>query len=119
MPDRPTPVDDYVAALPTEKRRVLKALAEQIRTLLPGAEEIISYGLPAFRFEGKTVVGFAANKSDYSLYPFSGSAGDVFQAELADRLTTKGSIHFTAEDPIPADLLRRIVEWRVESNRGK
>ena len=74
------------------------------------------YGLPALRVEGKVVIGFKANKSDYSIYPFSGGAAERFPNELEGRTVTSGSIHFTPEDPISDDLLRRIVEWRIEAN---
>lgn len=111
-------IDEYLSGLPADRRDTLEGLRRQILRLIPDATEVISYGLPSFKWNGKVVVGFAANKSDFSLYPFSGSAGVVFGNELKDRMVTKGSIHFTAENPIPPDLLRRIVEWRKETIAG-
>jgi len=63
------------------------------------------------------VIGFKANKNDYSIYPFSGGAAERFPEELRGRTVTSGSIHFTPEHPIPDDLLRRIIEWRIQANR--
>ena len=112
-------IDTHLADMPEEKRAVLEALRERIRAIVPDAEEVISYGLPAFRVEGKVVIGFKANKNDYSIYPFSGGATDRFPEELKGRTVTSGSIHFTPEDPIPDDVLRGIIEWRIQANRER
>ncbi len=117
MPENP--IDAYLAAVTAEKRSVLDALRERIRAIAPHAEEVISYKIPAFRVEGKVVIGFKANKSDYSIYPFSGGAAERFPEELQGRTVTSGSIHFTPEDPISDDLLRRIIEWRIQANRER
>jgi uncharacterized protein YdhG (YjbR/CyaY superfamily) len=115
MPENP--IDAYLAAMPEERRSVLEVLRGRIRDIAADAEEVTSYGIPAFRVEGKVVIGFKANKSDYSIYPFSGGAAERFPEELQGRTVTSGSIHFTAEDPIADDLLRRIIEWRIQANR--
>jgi uncharacterized protein YdhG (YjbR/CyaY superfamily) len=117
MPENP--IDAYLAGVPEEKRAVLKVLRERIRAIVPDAEEVISYRIPAFRVEGKVVIGFKANKSDYAIYPFSGGAAERFPEALQGRTVTSGSIHFTPEDPIPDDLLRRIIEWRIQANRER
>jgi len=114
-----SPIDTYLADVPEEKRAVLEALRERIQAIVPDADEVISYGLPAFRAEGKVVIGFKANKDDYSIYPFSGGAAERFPEELQGRTVTSGSIHFTADDPIPDDLLQRIIEWRIQVNRER
>ena len=110
-------IETYLVDMPAEKRAVLEALRQRIRAIVPDAEEVISYGLPAFRVEGKVVIGFKANKNDYSIYPFRGGAADRFPDELKGRTVTSGSIHFTPDDPVPDDLLRRIIEWRIQTNR--
>ncbi len=112
-------VDTYLTGVPEEKRAVLETVRERIRAIVPDAEETISYGLPAFRVEGKVVIGFKANRDDYSIYPFSGGAAERFPEELTGRTVTSGSIHFTPEDPISDDLLRRIIEWRIQANRER
>jgi len=111
------PIDTYLAGLPPGKRAVLEALRARIQAIVPQALETISYGIPAFSVEGKVVIGFKANKSDYSIYPFSGGAAERFPEELQGRTVTSGSIHFTPDNPIPDDLLRRIIEWRILVNR--
>jgi uncharacterized protein YdhG (YjbR/CyaY superfamily) len=113
------PIDAYLADVPEEKRSVLEALRKRIRAIVPHAEEVTSYGIPAFRVEGKVVIGFRANRSDYSIYPFSGGAAERFPEELRGRTVTSGSIHFTPEDPISDDLLRRIIQWRLQANRER
>jgi len=114
-----TAIDTHLTGMPADKRAVLETLRERIRAIVPDAEEVISYGIPAFRVEGKVVIGFKANKNDYSIYPFSGGAADRFSKELDGRIVTSGSIHFTPDDPIPDDLLRRIIEWRIQANRER
>jgi len=101
------------------KRAVLEGLRERIRVIVPDAEEVISYGIPAFGVEGKVVIGFKANTNDYSIYPFSGGAAERFREELKGRTVTSGSIHFTPEDPISDALLRHIIEWRIQANRER
>lgn len=113
------PIDTYLAEVPDEQRAVLQALRARIRAIVPAAEETISYGLPAFRVEGSVVIGFKANKNDYSVYPFAGGAAERFPEELHGRTVTSGSIHFTPENPITDDLLRRIIEWRIQANRER
>jgi uncharacterized protein YdhG (YjbR/CyaY superfamily) len=117
MPENP--IDAYLVEVPAEKRAVLEVLRERIRAIVPDAEEVTSCGIPAFRVEGKVVIGFKANKSDYSIYPFSGGAAERFPEELQGRTVTSGSIHFTPEDPVLDDLLRRIIEWRIQANRER
>ena len=112
-------IDAHLSGVPAEKRAVLEALRARIRAIVPDAEEVISYGIPAFRLEGKVVIGFKANANDYSIYPFAGGAADRFPEELKGRTVTSGSIHFTPDDPIPDDLLRRIIEWRIQANRER
>lgn len=114
-----SPIDAYLADVPAEKRAVLAVLRERIRAIVPDAEEVISYRIPAFRVEGRVVIGFQANRSDYAVYPFSGGAAQRFPKELQGRTVTSGSIHFTAADPISDDLLRQIIEWRIQANRER
>ena len=113
------PIDAYIADVPEEKRAALEVLRERIRAIVPDAEEVTSYGIPAFRVYGMVVIGFKANTSDYSIYPFSGGAAERFPEELQGRTVTSGSIHFTPEAPISDDLLRRIIEWRIQANRER
>jgi len=104
--------DSYLASLPDDQRLVLIRLHSLIRSILPQAEEVISYNMPAFR-QKKVVVGIAAFKNNCGLYPFSGH----IIPKLADRLTgfqtSKSGVLFTPEHPLPDDLVRTIIAARL------
>jgi uncharacterized protein YdhG (YjbR/CyaY superfamily) len=106
-------VDAYLAETDEPKRSTLEAVRRSIRAVVPEAEECISYGMPAFRIDGKVVAGFAAFKNHLAYLPHS---GDVL-AELADELMgyeyTPGSLHFAIDEPLPDDLVRRLVEAKL------
>jgi uncharacterized protein YdhG (YjbR/CyaY superfamily) len=112
-------VDEYLCGLEEPKRRTLGALRTAILDVLPEAEQVISYGCPAFRVRGKTVAGFAAFKNHLSYVPFSGSV----LAQLADELDaytmTKSSLHFPVDRPLPKALVRRLIEVRLAELRGR
>ena len=103
-------IDAYLAELDEPKRSTLEAVRRSIRAAVPEAEEGISYGMPAFRVDGKVVAGFAAFKNHLAYLPHSGSV----LAELADELEgyecTSGSLHFAIDEPLPDDLVVRLVE---------
>jgi uncharacterized protein YdhG (YjbR/CyaY superfamily) len=107
-------VDAYLAGLEKPKRTTLDALRRSIRAVVPDAEEGISYGLPAFRVDGKVVAGFAAFKNHLAYLPHSGQV----LSGLADRLTgyecTKSSLHFPIDEPLPDDLVRSLVDAKLE-----
>ena len=109
----------YLAAVPELRRAALKHLREVILSAVPDAEQVFSYGLPAFRTEGKVVAGFASASNFCAYYPFSGSTTAEFADELTDFEQTQGSIHFTPDHPLPDDLVRRMVLSRVEAHREK
>lgn len=119
MRAQPASIDEYLAGVPAEQRVAFQHLRETILSAAPGAEEVFSYGVPAFRFEGKVVGGFAAAKRFCAFYPFSGATTAEFADELADFEQTTGSIHFQPDHPLPDDLVRRMVRSRIEANRRK
>jgi uncharacterized protein YdhG (YjbR/CyaY superfamily) len=106
-------VDAYLAGLEEPKRATLEALRRSIRTVVPDAEECISYGMPAFRVNGKVVAGFAAFKNHLAYLPHS---GEVF-GRLGDRLDgyerTSGSLHFAISEPLPDDLVRSLIDTKL------
>ena len=110
-------VDAYLAGLEEPKRATLEALRRSILAVVPDAEECISYGMPAFRVEGKVVAGFAAFKNHLAYLPHSGGV----LASLGDRLSgyesTKGSLHFPVDAPLPDDLVRSLVEAKLATLR--
>ena len=114
----PATIDEYLASLSEDKRAALQALREIIRTAAPEAEECISYQMPAFRLNGM-LVGFAAARNHCALYAWNGSAVGLFADELKDFDTSKGTIRFTPDKPLPAALVRRLVEMKVARNAEK
>ena len=121
---RPTfaSVNDYLAAQPPGARRVLKQVRTIIRKALPQAVEVISYQIPAFKVDGRTVLYFAGFKEHYSLYPSSTSLEAKFATELAPYETSgRGTIRFPLAEPIPATLIARIAKFRATETiaRGK
>lgn len=110
----PTEVDEYLAGVPEAQRAALRELRETIRAAAPEATEAISYGMPAFRDGGRFLVSYAAFKEHCSLFPASGAVLDALGDELKPYVSGKGTLRFTVEDPIPADLVTRIVRVRLE-----
>ena len=119
MPARPThdAVDEYIAGFPDETRAMLEQLRSLIRTMVPDATETISYGIPTFDLDGQHLVHFAGFARHVGLYP-TPSGLDAFQAELEPYRTGKGTARFSLADPLPTDLIRRIVEFRIAEVRG-
>jgi len=115
-------VDDYIASRPQELQRVLKRLRTIVRKALPGAHEIISYQMPAYRLHGHIVLFFAGWKDHYSLYPSSARLVAAFKDELAPYERSKGTIRFPLSQAVPAKLIERIARFRakevVEHARG-
>lgn len=118
MKDKPKVAthDDYLAGLPDDKRAALEKLRRTIRAAAPKAEECISYQLPAFRLDGKLLVLYGATAKHCSFYPGSGTAVEAHKANLEGYSTSKGTIRFDADKPLPATLVRKIVKYRIAEN---
>ena len=109
-------IDDYIAAFPVATQRALREIRSIIRAAAPGATERISYSMPTFDLNGKHLVHFAGHANHVGLYPIP-SGIEAFKEELAPFKQGKGSVQFPLSEPLPADLIRRIVEFRAgESN---
>jgi uncharacterized protein YdhG (YjbR/CyaY superfamily) len=106
-------VDAYVRALEEPKRSTLEALRLTILELLPGAEQVISYNVPAFRIEGGIVAGFAAFKSHLSYLPFSGSVLTQLAHELEGYTMTKSALHFPVDRPLSKTLVKKLIAARL------
>jgi uncharacterized protein YdhG (YjbR/CyaY superfamily) len=109
--------DAYLASLPPDQRAVLEKLRRTIHAAAPGAEECLSYGLPAFRLQGRALVAFGARPAHCAFYPMSSVAVEAFREELAGFETSKGTIRFTTKKPLPAALVRRLVQARIQENK--
>jgi uncharacterized protein YdhG (YjbR/CyaY superfamily) len=106
-------VDAYLAGLEDPKRSTLEALRRSIRTVVPDAEECISYGMPAFRVGGKVVAGFAAFRNHLAYLPHSGEVLSVLGDRLDGYERTSGSLHFPVDEPLPDELVRSLVSAKL------
>jgi uncharacterized protein YdhG (YjbR/CyaY superfamily) len=105
-------IDAYLADQPVDKRAALQTLRETIAAAAPNAEETVSYQLPAFRYRGKALVWYHAAKAYCSFFPTIEPI-EAHRAELADFETSKGTIKFKPEKPIPPEVVRKIVAYRI------
>ena len=106
-------IDEYLAGIEEPKRSTLATLRETILSVLPEAEEGISYGCPAFRFRGKTVAGFAAFKNHLSYLPHSGSVFPEMCDDLAGYATSSGALRFPIDEPRPTPLVEKLISIRL------
>ncbi len=110
-------IDEYIAEFPSGTQKVLEELRALIKASAPGATETISYAIPTFDLNGH-LVHFAGYQNHIGFYP-TGSGVEAFEEELKPYKSGKGSVQFPLGQPLPSDLIRRIVEFRVEENSGK
>jgi uncharacterized protein YdhG (YjbR/CyaY superfamily) len=106
-------IDHYLATLDERKRTTLEELRQSILAVIPGAQQCISYGMPAFKVRGKTVAGFAAFKNHLSYLPHSGSVLEKLSEDLASYESTKGSLHFPIDEPLPRSLVNKLLKTRM------
>jgi uncharacterized protein YdhG (YjbR/CyaY superfamily) len=114
---KPATIDDYLATVSGEKRRALEQLRKTIRSIVPKAEECISYRLPALRVDGVVVAGFGATVKGCSYYPFSGSTLRTLDREVSGYEQTRGSLHFSPDKPLPKALVRKLIKARMAEER--
>ena len=113
----PRTIDEYLAPLSKDKRAALEKLRAAIKSAAPDAEECISYQIPTFRLDGKMLVSFAAATNHCALYP-GALPIEAHQEELARYDTSKGTIRFSPEKPLPATLVRKLVKTGI-AQRGE
>ena len=106
-------VDAYLADLPAEQRVVLQALRTRVAALAPQAVETISYGMPAFKLGTRFLLSYAGWKRHCSVYPTHEDLLAKYEASLVGYARTKGSLHFSREQPLPDGLLDELVRGRV------
>jgi len=107
-------VDEYLSAVDEPKRGTLQALRRTILEIVPEAEQVISYRVPAFRVQGKIVAGFAAFNDHLSYLPFSGSVLEHLGDELRGYTMTKSALHFPVDRPLPTSLVKKLIAARLD-----
>ena len=118
-----TTVDDrqvrkYLARVPETQRAALEKLRQTIKSVAPEAIEVISYQIPTFKLNGRMLVSYAAFKNHCSLFPGAGPI-EVHEKDLTSFQTSKGTIQFTPDHPLPAALVRKIVKTRIRLNEAR
>lgn len=111
-------IDDYIALFPEQTATILREIKNIVKEEVPDAKEKISYQMPTFTLNSRNLVHFAAWKEHIGLYP-TPSGIVAFQKELSQYEVAKGSIRFSLNNPIPYDLIRKIVAFRASENRQK
>ena len=115
----PKDIDEYLAGVPEPARTTLSKVRAVIRSVVPKeAAEAISYGIPTFKYQG-SLVAFAAFKNHCSLFPMSKAVIKAFKNELKGYETSKGTIHFALDRPLPAALLKKMVKMRMAQNEER
>lgn len=109
---KPSSIDEYLAGVPGEQRAALERLRARIRALVPDCEECISYSMPAFRWRGEVLAGFAATQAGCSYYPFSGTTLATLKDALAHYSQTKSTVHFQPSKGLPDGLLKKLIAAR-------
>jgi uncharacterized protein YdhG (YjbR/CyaY superfamily) len=117
MKRKPTTIDEYLATVKPEQRTALQKLRRTIHATAPKAEECISYGIPAFRLNGRSLVFFGAWANHCSFYPGSSKTLKNFRSDLKDFGITKGTIRFSPDNPLPPALVKKLVKARIAERR--
>lgn len=113
----PKSIDEYIAGFPRDVQEILKQMRTTIKKIAPDAEEAIKYGIPTFVLNGN-LVHFAAFKNHIGFYP-TPSGIEAFKDELSRYESTKGSVQFPSDQPVPISLIEKIVKFRVKEARAK
>jgi len=111
-------IDEYIKIFPQDVQSILERMRQTIRKAAPEAVEAISYQMPAFKLNGKSLVYFAGYKNHVGFYPVP-SGIKAFKKELSQYKTGKGSVQFPIDKPVPHDLVKKIVIFRVKENMKK
>src|SRR6266700_1758640 len=116
---KPRTIDEYLTQVQPDQRAALEKLRQADLAVAPGAEECISYGVPAFRLNGRSLVFFGAWANHCALYPGSSATLKKFRNELRDFQASKSTIRFSPGNPLPVPLVRKLVKARIAENNDK
>ncbi len=115
--DRPASIDQYIAQYPADVQAIMNKIRATIKETAPQAQERISYGMPGF-YQNGMLVWFGGHKDFIGFYP-TGEGVEAFKDQLTGYTITKGAVHFPLNQPIPYELIRKMVRSRVEANLKK
>jgi uncharacterized protein YdhG (YjbR/CyaY superfamily) len=116
---KPQTIDEYFACVNADQRDALQELRQTIQAVAPNAEECISYAIPAFRLNGRLLVGFAAWSKHCSFYPMSSKTLKKFRNELRNFQTSKGTLRFSPDNPMPVALVKKLLKARIAENNAR
>ncbi len=116
---KPKTIDEYLASVNTDHRGALEKLRKAIHAAAAKAEECISYGIPAFRVNGRLLVGFGAWANHCSFYPMSSTTLKKFRNELRNFQTSKGTLRFSPDKPMPVALVKKLLKARIAENNAR
>jgi uncharacterized protein YdhG (YjbR/CyaY superfamily) len=115
---KPRTIDEYLSDVKPDQRAALERLRQAIHAVAPGVEECIRYGIPAFRLNGRSLVFFGAWANHCSFYPGSSKTLKNFRRDLKNFRITKGTIRFSADNPLPSALVKKLVKARIAERRA-
>ena len=117
---RAASVDEYIADFPAPVQRVLRQVRRTLRDALPGADEVISYSIPAYKLHGRIVIYFAGWKAHYSIYPATAPLITAFKKQLEPyEYNNKGTIRFSLTEPVPVSLIAKLARFRARQVKPK
>jgi uncharacterized protein YdhG (YjbR/CyaY superfamily) len=109
----PASVKKHYVSAPSPHRETMLEMRDRILEIIPDAEEVVSYGMPAFKVDGVVVAGLLANKNHVGYYPFSGGILKLFPEELAKYSKTMSAIHLPIDKPLPKGLIKKLIKARI------
>jgi uncharacterized protein YdhG (YjbR/CyaY superfamily) len=114
---KPLTIDDYLKRVPEDRRSALEDLRTTIRSIVPDAQECVSYRIPAFRLNGVVFAGFCATAKGCSYFPFSGSTLKTLAHDIRHYDQTKSALHFSSAERLPSALVRKLIKARIAEMR--
>ncbi|OIQ77125.1 intracellular iron chaperone frataxin [mine drainage metagenome] len=112
-------IDAYLANVPEPQRSTLEALRKTIHSVLPRAEECITYNVPTFKVDGRSIAGFASYKNHCSYFPMSGATLTTLKDDVEKYVTTKGALRFPIDKPLPTTLVKKLIKARLQEEASK
>jgi uncharacterized protein YdhG (YjbR/CyaY superfamily) len=116
---KPKTIDEYLAGVKADHRNALQKVRQAIHAAAPTAEECISYGIPAFRLNGRSLVFFGAWANHCAFYPGSSNTLKKFRNELRNFQTSKGTLRFSPDKPMPVALVKKLLKARIAENNAR